>query len=263
MLLRLAYLAVTTTVTFLRLLPMSDRDKDVEILTLRHQLLILQRQVDKPRFTATDRALLAGLLHRLPHQKLSTLLLLVRPDTILRWHRDLLHRHHAASCTPTRRGRPPTVRSIRNLVLRLARENSSWGYRRIQGELATLGITVATSTVWEILRDHDIPPAPQREHTTWASFLRTQAQALVACDFFEVRTLTGKRLSVFAVIEHATRRIRILGATAHPTAQWVTQLGRNLVMDLEDTATTARFMIRDRDSKFTQACGVPKRRYRR
>jgi len=252
-LLRLAHLAVTTTVTFLRLLPISDRDKDVEILTLRHQLLILQRQVDKPRFTATDRALLAGLLHRLPHQKLSTLLLLVRPDTILRWHRDLLHRHHAASCTPTRRGRPPTVRSIRNLVLRLARENSSWGYRRIQGELATLGITVAASTVWEILRDHDIPPAPQREHTTWASFLRTQAQALVACDFFEVRTLTGKRLSVFAVIEHATRRIRILGATAHPTAQWVTQLGRNLVMDLEDTATTARFMIRDRDSKFTQA----------
>ena len=180
MLLRLAYLAVTTTVTFLRLLPLSDRDKDVEILTLRHQLLILQRQVDKPRFTATDRALLAGLLHRLPHQKLSTLLLLVRPDTILRWHRDLLHRHHAASCTPTRRGRPPTVRSIRNLVLRLARKNSSWGYRRIQGELATLGITVATSTVWEIRlftttsRQHpsgNTPPGPRfyaPRHRRWS-----------------------------------------------------------------------------------------------
>ncbi|MET8116656.1 integrase core domain-containing protein [Streptomyces prasinus] len=253
MLLRLAYLAATNTFTLLRLLPRSEREKDIEILALRHQLLVLQRQVGKPRFTDTDRAVLAGLLHHLPIDKLRQLLLPVRPDTILRWHRDLLKRRHAAHCAHRRRGRPPTVRSIRALVLRLARENSSWGYRRIHGELATLGIKVAASTVWEILREHGIPPAPERESTTWADFLRSQADALLACDFFETRTLTGVRVYIFTVIEHATRRIRILGATAHPTADWVVQLGRNLAMDLEAAGSKARFLIRDRDSRFTQA----------
>ncbi|MFE4960459.1 integrase core domain-containing protein [Streptomyces sp. NPDC056653] len=253
MLLRLTYLAVTNTFALLRLLPMSDRDKDIEILALRHQLLVLQRQVGQPRFTDTDRAVLVGLLHHLPMDKLRHLLLLVRPDTIVRWHRNLLKRRHAATCAPKRRGRPPTVRSIRALVLRLAHENSSWGYRRIHGELAALGIKVAASTVWEILREHGIPPAPERQSTTWADFLRSQADALLACDLFETRTLTGARLYVFAVIEHATRRVRILGATAHPGAQWIVQLGRNLVMDLQDARSQARFLIRDRDSKFTQA----------
>src|SRR3954454_13900331 len=152
---------------------MSDRDKDIEILALRHQLLVLQRQVGKPTFTDTDRAVLACLLHHLPMDRLRHLVLLVRPDTILRWHRDLLKRRHAATCGPKRRGRPPTIRSIRALVLRLARENPSWGYRRIHGELTALGITVAASTVWEILREHGIPPAPQRQSTTWADFLRS------------------------------------------------------------------------------------------
>jgi putative transposase len=252
-LLRLAYLAATNTLAFLRLLPMSDRDKDIEILALRHQLLVLQRQVGKTAFTQTDRVILAGLLHHLPKGKLRHILLLIRPDTVQRWHRSLLKRRHAASCTPKRRGRPPTVRSVRALVLRLARENSSWGYRRIHGELATLGVEVAASTVWEILKEHGIPPAPERQSTTWADFPRSQAGALLACDFFETRTLTGARLYVFAVIDHSTRRIRIPGATAHPTAQWVAQLGRNLVMDLEDAGSRARFMIRDRDSTFTAA----------
>jgi putative transposase len=252
-LLRLAYLTVTNTFAFMRLLPRSDRDKEIEILVLRHQLTILQRQVAKPVFTPSDRFVLAGLLHHLPTDKLRHLTLLVRPDTILRWHRDLLRHRHAAACTLRRRGRPRTVRSIRLLVLRLARENSSWGYRRIHGELAVPGITVAASTVWEILKAHGIVPSPERQHTTWADFLRSQAGALLACDFFEVRTLTGARLYVFAVIEHATRRVRILGATAHPTEQWVTQLGRNLVMDLQNAGSTARFLIRDRDAKFTAA----------
>src|SRR5258708_7361219 len=133
------------------------------------------------------------------------------------------------------------------MVLRVARGNSCWGYRRIHGELATLGIKVAASTVWEILREHGVTPAPQRQSTTWTDFLRSQADALLACDFFETGTLTGARLYVFAVIEHATRRIRILGATAHPTATWVVQLGRNLVMDGEDVDSRARFLVRDRD----------------
>jgi len=246
-LLRLAYLAATNTLALLRLLPMSDREKDIEILALRHQLLVLQRQVGKPAFTDTDRVILASLLHHLPTDKLRQLLLLVRPDTVMRWHRDLLRRRHAATCVPKRRGRPPTVRSIRALVLRLARENSSWGYRRIHGELAALGIKTAASTVWEILREHGIPPAPVRQGTTWADFLRGQAEALLACDLLEVRTLTGARLYVFAVIEHSTRRIQVLGATAHPTANWIVQLGRNLVMDLKDAGSTASFLIRDRD----------------
>jgi len=252
-LLRLAYLALTNTFTLMRLLPMSDEEKDIEILALRHQLIVLQRQVGKPAFTQTDRMVLAGLLHYLPVGKLRQLLLLVRPDTLLRWHRDLIKRRHAATCAPKRRGRPRTVGSIRALVLRLARENSSWGYRRIHGELAALGITLAASTIWEILNEHGIAPAPERESTTWTRFLHSQADALLACDFFETRTLTGARLYAFAVIEHATRRIRILGATAHPTAAWATQLGRNLVMDLEDASATAKFLIRDRDAKFTDA----------
>ncbi|MBO3682258.1 integrase core domain-containing protein [Streptomyces sp. NEAU-YJ-81] len=253
MLLRLAYLAATNTLAFLRLLPMSDRDKDIEILVLRHQLLVLQRQVGKPAFTDSDRAVLAGLLHHLPKDRLRHLLLLVRPETVMRWHRELLRRRHAATCVSKRRGRPRTIRSIRALVLRLARENASWGYRRIHGELAALGIKVAASTVWEILREHGIPPAPERQSTTWADFLRSQAKALLACDLFEVRTLTGARLYVFAVIEHTTRRIRILGVTAHPTGDWIVQLGRNLLINLEDAGSRAKFLIRDRDSKFTTA----------
>ena len=175
----------------------------------------------------------------------------MRPDTVLRWHRDLLARRHAARSRPKRPGRPRTVRSIRQLVLRLARENPpGWGYRRIHRELLVLGIKVAASTVWEILQQAGIDPAPERTTATWASFLRSQAGALLACDFFETVTLTGARLHVLAVIEHATRRIQILGATPHPSASWVAQAARNLVMDLEDAGSLARFLIRDRDGKF-------------
>jgi putative transposase len=202
------------------------------------------------RFTPSDRALLAALLHRLPRRVLTSLHLVVRPDTVLRWHRDLLARRHAQRSRPKRAGRPRTVRSIRLLVLRLVAENPGWGYRRVHGELLVLGVKVAASTVWEILKDAGINPAPERSATTWASFLRSQADALLACDFFQTVTLSGARLYVFAVIEHASRHIRILGATAHPTASWVTQAARNLVMDLQDAAIHARFLIRDRDGKY-------------
>src|SRR4051794_9232548 len=134
---------------------MSDRDKDTEILALRHQIAVLERQLgkQKARFTPVDRAFLAALLHRLPPQVVRRLRLLVRPDTILRWHRDLINRRHAAGSNPKRPGRPPTVRSIRVLVLRLVWENPHWGYRRVHGELLVLGVKVAASTVWEILKD--------------------------------------------------------------------------------------------------------------
>jgi transposase InsO family protein len=233
---------------------MSDRDKDAEILALRHQITVLERQLSgtRVRFTGPDRAFLAALLHRLTPEALRRMRLLVRPDTVLRWHRDLVRRRHAARSKPKRAGRPPTVRSIRVLVLRLVRENPSWGYRRVHGELLVLGVKVAASTVWEILREAGIDPAPERAHSTWADFLRSQTDALLACDFPETVTLTGARMYVLAVIEHRTRRIRVLGATAHPTASWVTQAARNLLMDLEEAGSRAQWLIRDRDGKFPQ-----------
>jgi putative transposase len=253
-LLRLAYLAVTNGLAMLRLLPKSDRARDAEILVLRHQITVLERQLHghshRVRFAPADRAFLAALLHRLPREVLRQIRLVVSPDTVLRWHRDLIAARHARIARPKRVGRPRTVRSIRQLVLRLARENSTWGYRRIHGELLVLGIKVAASTVWEILKDAGVDPAPQRSSQTWATFLRSQAEAVLAADFFEIVTLTGKRMYVLAVIEHATRRVRILGATAHPTTAWVTQAVRNLAMDLFDAGSRARFLIRDRDGKY-------------
>ena len=243
---------MTNVFALLRLLPVSDQDKNAEILVLRHQITVLERQLGtiRPRFSPADRAFLAALLHRLPRDVLGRFRLLIRPGTVLRWHQDILARRHAARSRPGRPGRPRTLRSIRQLVLRLARENPCWGYRRIHGELLVLGIKVAASTVWQILHDAGIDPAPERTTTTWASFLRSQAGALLACGFFETVTLTGPRVYVLAVIEHATRRIRILGATPHPTVSWVAQAARNLVMDLEDAGSRARFLIRDRDGKF-------------
>ncbi|MFC6094693.1 integrase core domain-containing protein [Saccharothrix lopnurensis] len=252
MLLRLAYLGVTNAFALLHLLRMSNRDKDTEILALRHQTMVLERQLGntRPQFSPGDRAFLAALLHRLPAATLHRLRLLVRPETVLRWHRHLLAHRHAVESRPKRPGRPRTVHSIRLLVLRLARENPTWGYRRIHGELLVLGIKVAASTVWQILKDAGIDPAPERTSTTWSAFLRSQVDALLACDFFETTTLSGTRLYVLAVIEHASRRVKVLGATAHPTASRVTQAARNLVMDLDDAGSPARFLIRDRDGKF-------------
>ncbi|MFI7642678.1 hypothetical protein [Nonomuraea sp. NPDC049400] len=176
----------------LRMLPMSDRGKDVEILALRHQITVLERQLGagtRVRFAPEDRTFLAALLASLPREVLRRLRLLVRPDTVLRWRRDLLKRRHARTCRPRR---PPNVRSIRALILRLVSENPAWGYRRVYGELAALGVKVAPSTVWEILKQEGLNPAPERASTTWADFLRSQAEALLACDFIETVTLDGR-----------------------------------------------------------------------
>lgn len=191
MLLRLPYLGMASKFAMLRLLPMSDRDKDVEILARRHQIAVLERHLNgqRVRFDAGDRAFLAALLQGLPPEVLRRMRLVARPDTVLRWHRDLVARSR-----PKLRGRPRTVRSIRALVLRLHRENRTWGYRRLHGELLVLGVKVAASTVWEILKDAGIPPAPERTSSTWADFLRSQTDALLACDFFETVTLSGARL---------------------------------------------------------------------
>ncbi|GHE00911.1 hypothetical protein GCM10010339_17850 [Streptomyces alanosinicus] len=176
MLLRLAHPGVANVFALLRLLPVNNQDKDAETLALRHQITVLERQLgrDRGRFAPSDRVFLAALLHRLPRGVLRRARLLVRPDTVLHWHRDLVSRRHAARSRPGRAGRPRTVHSIRVLVLRLARENPGWSYRRIHGELLVLGVQVAASTVWEILKEAGIDPAPERGSSTWTDFLRSQ-----------------------------------------------------------------------------------------
>jgi hypothetical protein len=156
---------------------------------------------------------------------------IVTPGTVLRWHRDILRRRRARR---SRSGRPPVRRNARSVVLRLARENESWGYRRIHGELAGLGITVAASTVWQILKRARIDPAPRRDGPRWPEFLRSQVQGILALDFFTVDLLNGAKIYVLAAIEHGTRRVRVLGSTEHPVQAWVVQQARNLLMDLED-----------------------------
>ena len=193
--------------------------------------------------------LLAALLAVIPKARRQGLRLLVAPDGA--WHRDIVRRRWAARSARARTGRPATRRDIKALVRRLARENPEWGYRRIHGELAGLGVNIAASTVWEILKASGINPGRRRAGPTWSQFLRSQAEAILACDFFTVDLLDGTQAYVLAVIEHATRRIRILGVTLHPTGQWTAQQARNLLMDLGGQADRVKFMIRDRGSNFT------------
>jgi putative transposase len=174
--------------------------------------------------------------------------------TILRWHRDIVRSRQARLSRRGRSGRPPVRRNVRSVVLRLARENESWGYRRIHGELAGLGVIVAPSTVRQILKDAGIDPAPRRDGPGWAEFLRSQVQGILALDFFTADLLNGTKVYVLAVIEHGSRRVRVLGATEHPVQSWVVQQARNLLMDLEDAGTRVKFVLHDRDASFTAAC---------
>jgi len=253
-LVRFAYLAVAHAFAALRLLPMTDSEKDVEIIALRHQLTVLQRQLggQRPQLRREDRAFLAALLVPLSRATVRRLRLLVSPDTVLRWHRDLVKHRHARASVNRGPGRPRTLTSIRRLVLRLAAENPSWGYRRIHGELALLGIKIAPSTVWEILKTDGVDPAPQRTTVTWADFLRSQAEAILAMDFIETSPSPDSASTSWPLSTNTGRRVRILGTTAHPTQAWVTQAVRNLLMDLEDAGNLAqvRFLIRDRDAKY-------------
>ena len=248
---RIAYLVVVRVFGWLALLAWSDRAKDAEILILRHQLAVLQRQAKTPRLSWADRALLAALAQLLPAGRLRELRLIVSPRTLLRWHAELVRRRWTFPRRPP--GRPRTARAVRALVLEKARDNPGWGYRRIHGELASLGYKLAPSTVWQILKDADIDPAPRRSGQSWRAFLDTQAKTILAADFFHVDTALLRRLYVLFFIEHGTRRVHLAGVTAHPTGEWVVQQARNLLMRLDDHASGAKFLIRDRDAKFTAA----------
>src|ERR1022692_4404957 len=207
MCLRFAFLLTTRVAAWLRLSRREEAWMIAEILVLRHQLAVLQRRRPcRPRLSWADRALLAALLAVIPKARRRGLRLLVTPDTILRWHRDVVCRRWAARSAHARTGRPATRRNIQALVRRLARENPEWGYRRIHGELAGLGVNIAASTVWEILKASGIDPA-RRSGPRWSQFLRSQAEAILACDFFTVDLPDGTQAYVLAVIEHATRRV--------------------------------------------------------
>ena len=248
MTLRLLYLLFCQALRWLALLARSSAAKNAELLMLRHEVAVLRRGVTRPRVNWADRAVLAGLARLLPRPSWHGLI--VRPETLLRWHRDLVRRRWSY---PHRRGRPTVAAEVRTLVLRLARENPTWGYRRIHGELCRLGHRIGGSTVWTILQRAGVAPAPTRSARSWRQFLRAQATGVLAVDFFTVDTVFLQRLYVLFVLEIASRRVHVLGVTAHPVGAWVTQQARNLLMGLEDRVGLFRFLVHDRDTKFTAA----------
>jgi putative transposase len=244
MVLSFVYLAF---VSLLKLLIRSGRRvdvKDVELLVLRHELEVLRRQGQRPKLRPSDRALLAAMSGLLAPARRHGLL--VTPQTLLRWHRELVRRRW--TYPSARSGRPPIDTETRELVLRLARENSRWGYQRIAGELNKLGLVVSPSTVRRVLANAGLGPAPRRSGPSWREFLRAQAASVVACDFFCVETALLRRYYVLFFIELQSRRVHVAGATTNPDGQWVTQQARNL--NLSGALEDVRFLVRDRDSKF-------------
>jgi hypothetical protein len=242
------YLIVRNLFALVWLLARPRRSKELEILVLRHELAVLRRQTGRPRLTRADRALFAALSRALPRTAWKNLA--VKPDTLLRWHRQLVARRWTyAHRNP---GRPLLERSLRELILRLARENPHWGYKRIAGELCGLGISVSATSVRKVLLEARLQPAPERMRSSWRGFLRAQAASVLACDFLTVETAFLQRMYVLFFISLATRRIEYVACSSHPDGRWVAQQARNLVMKFGDEQPF-RFLIHDRDAKFSHA----------
>ncbi|MFH9355791.1 integrase core domain-containing protein, partial [Kitasatospora sp. NPDC017646] len=253
MIVSLLYRATRALLSVPAVLLRRDSAKDAELLVLRHENAVLRRQLGGPvRYEPTDRFWLAALSSLIPRYRWTDVFP-VTPGTLLAWHRRLIARKWDYSAQRRRTGRPPTAAALKRLVLRLARENPRWGHRRIQGELVGLGHPIASSTVWQILHAAGIDPAPRRTGPSWRDFLTAQAEGIIAADFFHVDTVTGRRLYALVFLEHGTRRLHITGVTAHPTARWATQQARNLAADLGTRLDSLRFVLRDRDTKYTDS----------
>ncbi len=219
-----------------------------EVLALRRQVQVLQRQIDRVRWSQGDRMVFAALRERIPRSGWAGLL--VKPETVLGWHRALVRRKWAAYRGRPRRGRPPISGECRQLIVRMARENPGWGYFRIRGELLKLGHQVAATTIRSVLLAAGIPPAGRRSQLTWKQFLAAHAETLVAADFFSVDTIFFKRLYVLIYVHLASRRVLLASCTSEPNAAWVTQQARNLSWKLEDEGINLSALIHDRDKKF-------------
>jgi hypothetical protein len=231
-----------------RLAPAGDqRDREVEILVLRHQVKVLKRKAGRPRLRRRDRLFLAAAARLLPRGRWSCFL--VTPATLLGWHRELVKRKW--TCRRRRAGRPPLDEEICRLIARMAKENPRWGYVRIQGELRKLGISIGASSIKRLLAREGLGPAPRRG-PNWGEFLRTQADGILACDFFTVETAFLRTLYVLFFIEVGSRRLHITAAMRNPDRAFVTQQARNLCFQLDERDEPLRFLIHDRDAKF---CG--------
>jgi len=220
--------------------------REIELLVLRHQVRVLQRQVKRPRLRRLDRLLLAAASKAMPRGQWSSFV--VRPETLLRWHRELVRRKWTYK-RRGRPGRPPIDPEVKALIVRLGRENPRWGYQRIRGELLKLDLRVSATTIRTILLRHGLDPAPRRTGPSWSEFLRAQAAGIVACDFFTVETLRLKTVYVLFFIEVSTRRVHVAGAATRPDSAWVTQQARNLAIDSQLEGVS--FLVRDRDAKFS------------
>ncbi len=236
--------------SLLRLVPSEGnlRDRDVEVLVLRHQLKVLSRKAGRPKFKRLDKVFLSAAAHLLPRERRSSFL--VTPATLLRWHRELVKRKW--TYRGKRVGRPVMSPQVRDLILRLARENPRWGCVRIQGELRGLGIRVGATTIRSLLRRSGLGPAPRRDGPSWSEFLRAQAEGILACDFFSVETAFLRTIYVLFFIEIGSRRVHIMGSTCNPDAGHTTQQARNLFM-AQEPPIHVRHLIRDRDAKFTRS----------
>jgi putative transposase len=244
----LVYVVACRLFALVLLLARSDRSMELEILVLRHELSILRRQARRPQLTESDRLLLAALSRVMPRRSWQAFL--VTPETLLRWHRRIIARRW--TCRHRRPGRPPLDPQLRQLILRLARENGHWGYVRIVGELRKLGVNVSATLVRNVLARAGIPPAPERGQLSWRSFLRQHSSTIVACDVFTVDTVWLRRLYVLFFISIGTRRVEYLACTSNPDGAWMVQQARNLLMDLDDRSQRPR-LIHDRDTKFSRA----------